>query len=84
MHVLFFCISSPTRKTVKVGLEDALGSSFSSEPCAVHRLGLSGLDLNKEGVGAGTLCALSLGCTFLENTRLPPTQTILVLDAPLI
>lgn len=50
MH-LFFCINSPTPKTVKVGLKDALGSSFSSEPCAAHRLGLLGLDLNKQRVG---------------------------------
>lgn len=81
MHLFFFCTNSPTPKTVLVGLEDALGSSFSSEPCAAHRLSLLGLNLNKEGVGSGTLHVLSLGCTFLKTTiRLPPTQTTLVLD----
>lgn len=52
MHLLFFCRNSPTPKTVKVG-EDALGSSFSSEPRAAYRLGLLVLDLNKERVGSG-------------------------------
>lgn len=81
MHLFFFCTNSPTPKTVSVGLEDALGSSFSSEPCAAHRLSLLGLNLNKEGVGSGTLHVLSLGCTFLKTTiRLPPTQTTLAWD----
>lgn len=53
MHLLFFYINSPTPKPVKAGLKDALGSSFSSEPCAAHRLGLLGLDLNKQRVGWG-------------------------------
>lgn len=81
MSWFFYCTNSPTSKTLKIGLENTLDSSFSSEPCAAHRLGLLGLNLNKKGVGLGTLRVPSLGHTFLKTTiRLPPTQTTLVLD----